>query len=185
MGVAEVHQAMRKLVSALDELAIPYAIVGGMALNAYGYTRVTVDVDVLLTRAGLQRFKDHWLGRGYAEKFAGSRGMRDTELGVAIDVLIAGDYPGDGRPKPVQFPDPTDVAIVTDGMALIPLAKLVEMKLASGMTSPQRLKDLADVFELIKHAMLSRALGSSLDVSVREKYLELWEAAQIPDSLPE
>ena len=84
MGTAEVQQAMRKLVAALDELGIPYAIVGGMALNEYGYRRVTVDVDVLLTRDSLQRFKDHWLGRGYVEKFPGSRGLRDTELGAEI-----------------------------------------------------------------------------------------------------
>jgi hypothetical protein len=69
MGKAAVHQAMHKLVAALDELGIPYAIVGAMALNEYGYRRVTVGVDVLLTRENLQRFKDHWLGRGYVEKF--------------------------------------------------------------------------------------------------------------------
>ena len=32
------------------------------------YRRVTEDVDVLLTRAGLDRFKQHWLGRGYVQK---------------------------------------------------------------------------------------------------------------------
>ena len=42
MGIADVQQAMRKLVTALDELEIPYAIVGAMALNEYGYRRVTV-----------------------------------------------------------------------------------------------------------------------------------------------
>ena len=47
------------------------------------------------------RFKKAHLGRGYVEKFPGSRGLRDTEHNVAIDVLIAGDYPGDGRAKPV------------------------------------------------------------------------------------
>src|SRR3954466_7477895 len=111
MGTADVQKAMRKLVAALEALEIPYAVVGGMALNEYGYRRVTVDVDVLLTRDGLQRFKDHWLGRGYVEKFPGSRGLRDTEFGVTIDVLLAGGYPGDGLPKPVKFPDPAEVAV--------------------------------------------------------------------------
>jgi hypothetical protein len=185
MGTANVQQAMRKLSAALDELAIPYALVGAMALNEYGYTRVTVDVDILLTRDGLDRFKRHWLGRGYVEKFPGSRGMRDAELDVAIDVLITGDYPGDGKPKPVRFPDPGDVAIREGDIALIPLARLVELKLASGISSPQRLKDLADVLELIKHAKLDRALADEIDASVRAKYLELWDAAQLPDGLEE
>jgi hypothetical protein len=184
-GTADVQQAMRKLVAALDELEIPYAIVGGMALSEYGYRRVAVGVDVLLTQASLQRFKDHWLGRGYVEKFPGSRGLRDTELGVTIDVLIAGDYPGDGQPKPVQFPDPADVAIRGAGLALLPLAKLIELKLASGMSSLQRLKDLADVLELIKLAKPERALADVLDAYVRDKYLELWDTAQLPDPMPQ
>jgi hypothetical protein len=185
MGVADVQQAMHKLVAALEELAIPYAIVGGMALNEYGYRRVTVDVDVLLTREDLQRFKDHWLGRGYVEKFPGSRGLRDTEFGVTIDVLVAGDYPGDGQPKPVQFPDPAKVAIRSGGLALIPLAKLVELKLASGMTSIHRAKDIGDVVELIKHTKAPRELGNELDPSVRGRYFELWDALQTPDPMPE
>jgi hypothetical protein len=184
MGVAEVQQAMRKLVERLDELGIPYAIVGAMALNEHGYRRVTVDVDVLLTREGLQRFKDHWLGRGYVEKFPGSRGVRDTEFGVTIDVLIAGDYPGDGQPKPVQFPDPATVAIRERGLALLPLAKLVELKLASGISAPQRMKDLTDVFELIRSAKLGRELSEALDPYVRPKYIELWNIAQAPDPMP-
>ena len=185
MGAADVHQAMRKLVAALDELGIPFAIVGGMALNEYGYRRVTVDVDVLMTRQGLQQFKDAWLGRGYVEKFPGSRGLRDAELGVAIDVLVTGDYPGDGQPKPVQFPDPAKVAVRSGGLPLIPLAKLVELKLASGISSPQRMKDLTDVFELIKHTRSGRELSEALDPSVRAKYLELWDIAQVPDPMPE
>jgi hypothetical protein len=185
MSEAPVHRAMRKLAAALDELGIPYALVGAMALNEYGYRRVTVDVDVLMTPEGLAQFKAVWLGRGYVEKFPGSRGLRDTELGVTIDVLVTGQYPGDGQPKPVRFPDPAKVAIREGGLALIPLANLVELKLASGMSAPSRLRDLSDVQELIKHARLPRGLVDSLDASVRDRYLELWDAAQTPDPLQE
>lgn len=185
MGAAPVQQAMRKLAVLLDDLNIPYALVGAMALNEYGYKRVTVDVDVLMTPEGLKQFKAVWLGRGYVEKFPGSKGIRDTELGVMIDVLITGDYPGDGRPKPVRFPDPARVAIREGGLSLIPLATLVELKLASGISAPSRLRDLSDVQELIKHAKLSRELAHELDASVRVRYLELWDAAQTPDPFEE
>jgi hypothetical protein len=177
VGQADVQQALRKLARLLDEEGIAYAIAGAMALNAYGYQRVTVDVDVLLTRAGLDAFKARHLGRGYVEKFAGSRGLRDTEHGVNIDVLLAGEYPGDGKPKPVAFPDPA-VATRGGGVALLPLEKLVELKLASGLSAPHRLKDLADVLELIRAAELGKDLSERLDPSVRAKYLELWTAAQ-------
>jgi hypothetical protein len=184
MGKAPVHQALAKLARALDELAIPYALVGAMALNEYGFERVTVDVDILMTDDGLARFKAAWLGRGYVEKFPGSRAMRDTEHGVTIDVLLTGGYPGDGLPKPVRFPDPA-IALRDGGLALIPLAKLVELKLASGISSPNRLKDLSDILELIKHARLARALSDELDPYVRAKYLELWDIAQVPDPISE
>jgi len=180
VGDADVQKALRKLARVLEEDGIYYAIAGAMALNAYGYERVTVDVDVLLTREGLASFKAKHLGRGYSEKFAGSRGFRDTEYGVNVDVLVAGEFPGDGKPKPVAFPDPA-IGVRSGGVALLPLEKLVELKLASGISAPHRLKDLADVLELIRAAGLPRDMGSRLDPTVRAKYLELWTAAQTAD----
>ena len=44
-----------------------------------------------------------------------------------------------------------------------------------------RLKDLADVLEVIRALGLPHDLGESLDPSVRDKYDELWQAAQIHD----
>ncbi len=184
-GDAPVQHALRKLAVALDELGVPYALIGGMALNAYGYRRVTVDIDVLIAPESLKQRKAAGLGGGYVEKFPGSRGFRDTEHDVAIDVFIAGEYPGDGKPKPVRFPDPAQIAIREGGLSLIPLAKLVELKLASGMSLIHRAKDLGDVVELMKHARLPRELANELDASVRERYLEMWDALQTPDPIAE
>src|SRR4030095_12655412 len=87
MGESDVHQALLRLTDALDRAGIPYAIVGALALGEYGYRRTDEVVDVLLTREGLERFKATYLGRGWLEKFPGSRGLRDTVSGVAIDVV--------------------------------------------------------------------------------------------------
>ena len=182
MGQADVQRALARLVEKLDALEIPYAVIGAMALNEWGYRRVTVDVDVLLTADGLRRFKEAVLGRGYVEKFAGSRGLRDVTHGVDVDVVLAGEYPGDGKPKPVAFPDPMEAAVRGERVALLPLPRLVELKLASGISAPHRLKDLADVLELIRAVGLPRELGDALDASVRAKYAELWDAAQTRES---
>ena len=181
MGEADVQRALERLARVLDAKGIPYAIVGALALNEWGYRRVTVDVDVLLTPEGLRRLKAELLGRGYVEKFPGSRGLRDTETGVGIDVLLSGEYPGDGKPKPVAFPDPALAAVRGRRVALLPLGTLIELKLASGISAPHRLKDLADVLELIKALSLPRHLADTLDGSVRAKYDELWQAAQTTD----
>ncbi|HEX4953831.1 MAG TPA: hypothetical protein VF017_10605 [Thermoanaerobaculia bacterium] len=181
MGESDVHRALAQLVERLAALEIPYAIVGAMALNAYGYQRTTVDVDVLLRPDGLEALKKAALGRGYREKFPGSRGLRDTAHKVNIDVVLTGDYPGDGKEKPVAFPDPVEVAVRGDRVALVPLELLIELKIASGMTAPHRLRDLADVIEVIRINQLPRSLEESLHPYVREKYLELWQAAQQRD----
>lgn len=178
MGEADVQKALEKLGRVLDEHNIPYAIIGAMALNEFGYQRTTVDVDVLLTPEGLEAFKASALGRGYVEKFPGSRGVRDTEHGVDIDIVLTGSYPGDGLPKPVAFPDPATTALRGTRVSLLPLPTLIELKLASGMTAPHRLKDLADVQELIRIQRLPRALVNELNAFVGDKYLELWQAVQ-------
>lgn len=114
--------------------------------------------------------------------FPGSKTLRDTEWGVKIEFLIAGEYPGDGKPKPVAFPDPAQVSVDLDGIRYVDLPVLVELKLASGMTGIGRLKDLADVQELIQVLHLSRELADRLAPYVRGKYRELWNGLQVPEA---
>ncbi|MCK6439829.1 MAG: hypothetical protein L6Q71_06470 [Planctomycetes bacterium] len=178
MGDADVQRAAKKLAARLGEMGIPYAICGGLAVTAHGYARTTEDVDVLLTPDGLRRFKERWLGLGWVEKFPGSKGLRDAEHHVNVDILLTGEYPGDGKPKPVHFPDPAAAFVQAGETRLLSLPVLIELKLASGMSAPSRLKDLADVEELIIANKLERAFATRLDASVRDKYDELWSAAQ-------
>lgn len=173
MGAGRINEAARALAATLEEEGIPYAIAGALALNAHGYERFTSDIDLLVTREGLARLKARLLGRGY---FPGSKGLRDTVRNVAIDVLIAGDFPGDGKPKPVAFPDPSVAERGSLGR-VVPLHTLIELKLASGMTAPHRLKDLADVVELIRARSLPASTADALDPYVRARFLELHAAA--------
>ena len=143
---------------------------------------MTEGVDLLLSREAPRELKARCLGHGYVEKFEGSNGLRDTENNVPIDVVIAGEYPGDGKPKTIQFPDPAEEALVGQKVRLLPLPRLLELKLASGLTAPHRLRDLADVFELIRINKLKRDAAEDLDPMVRDKYLELWLAAQNSDA---
>ena len=51
-----IHQTMRRVSDRLEQAQIPYAVVGGMAVNAHRYARTTADVDFLLTAAGMAAF---------------------------------------------------------------------------------------------------------------------------------
>ncbi len=174
-GESEVQKSLRRITGRLNDLGIDYAVVGGMALFLHGFRRFTEDVDILVTREGLQRLHGALEGSGYRPPFAGSKNLRDTENGVRIEFLVAGEYPGDGKPKPVAFPEPGNVAVEQDGIRFLNLPPLIELKLASGMTGLGRLKDLADVQELIKMLGLPETLADRLDPYVRERYRELWQ----------
>ncbi len=176
-----VQTALRRIAQRLEELGISYAIVGGMALFTHGVRRFTEDVDILIATESLQRIHDELEGRGYVTPFARSKNLRDTEHGVRIEFLLSGQFPGDGKPKPVSFPRPEDVSIEVDGVRVISLPKLVELKLASGMTSPHRVKDLADVQELIRARQLPLEFASQLDPFVRSRYQESWHLVHSGD----
>src|SRR5947207_2800877 len=95
----EVHHTLRRIASRLDHMGIPYAVVGGMAMFYHGFRRFTEDVDILVTREGLDEIHRRFEGLGYVPPFAGSKQLRDTESGVRIEFLVTGAYPGDGKPK--------------------------------------------------------------------------------------
>jgi hypothetical protein len=172
-GTSAVHRTLKRLAHRLNELGVDYAIAGGMALFFHGYRRFTEDVDVLVTPDGLQQIHESLEGLGYVRPFEKSKNLRDAETGVKIDFLVTGQYPGDGKPGPIAFPDPADVGEDIDGTQVVTLPRLIELKLASGSASG-RLKDLADVQELIRTLDLPRDFSHGLDGSLRGKFDQLW-----------
>jgi predicted nucleotidyltransferase len=177
MGKGRLNKTLARITRDLEEHGIHYAVIGATALLAHGYPRLTEDIDLLMTREGLEKFHDELIGLGYAPAFPGARKkLRSTIDDVSIEVMTTGEYPGDGKPKPVSMPDPVTASIEIDGIRFVTLEKLIELKLASGISAPHRLKDLADVQELIRIRKLDADFVEKLDPYVRPKYLELQEA---------
>ena len=166
-GKSDVFRAFYKITKRLAELGIPCAIVGGMSLFQHGLRRFTEDVDILVTKDDLRRIHEKLEGLGYLPVHLHSKHLRDTEFGVRIEFLTTGEFPG-----------PRSVSFESDGVSHITLPALIELKLASGMTNPTRLKDLADVLELIKLRNLSADYAEQLNPFVRDKYRELCEAVR-------
>jgi len=176
------------LAQDLEARQISYSVIDAVALNQHGYRRFTEDIDVLLTAAGLRTFTEELVGLGYRRAFPeATKTFRATAANVPIEVIVAGEFPGDGKPKPVVFPDPDECTVVIDGVRTVTLEKLIELKLASGMTGRGRRKDLADVQELIRIRKLDAALAERLDPSVQALYLELHgelSPTGVPDLAP-
>jgi hypothetical protein len=185
MGSGALNNTLAELAAKLKSHGIDYVVIGAVALRAHGYRRFTENIDLVLTVEGLASFDRELLGRGglgmfgYDQVFSGSsKRLRTFPGGVSIQVMTTGEYPGDGNPKPVTMPEPTSPSIEIDGVQFVTLEKLIELKLASGMTAPHRLKDLADVQELIKIRALQKDFAERLDPYVRDKFLELWGSVE-------
>ncbi len=177
MQQGKVYTTLRTLANRLQEKNIDYAIIDGMALVFHGYVRLTQDVDVLLAPEGLEEFRRSMVGKGFVPAFTGATRMfKDTATGVTVEIITSGEFPGDGLPKPISFPSPKEVSIVIEGIDVVNLEKLIELKLASGISAADRLKDLADIQELIRVNKLPVDLASNLNSYVRGEYLRLWHS---------
>src|SRR5713101_1708368 len=137
MGQGKLNNTLSQLSRDLEQHGIDYMVIGAVALLAHGYPRFTEDIDLILTAEGLDAFHRELIGLGYEPAFPGARKrLRSTREGVNIEVITTGEYPGDGKPKPVSFPRPSEASTKIDGIQFVTLEKLIELKLASGMTAP-------------------------------------------------
>jgi hypothetical protein len=179
MGEGILNETLRRVAKDLENHSIDYSVIGAIALNNYGYRRFTEDIDLLLTKEGLEKFRREMVGLGYRPAFEGAtKKFRTTAENVTVEVITAGEFPGDGKPKPVVFPNPSENQVEIDGIKTVSLEKLIELKLASGMTAPDRLRDLADVQEVIKIKNLTADFAEKLNPFVRAKFLELQSAVE-------
>ena len=169
-GKDEVHKTLRRLVRRLERANIPYAIVGGMALTAHRYLRVTTDVDILLTPTGFAEFQKLFVPKHYERQQARKRRFIDRANGISLDVLVTGLFPGSGKPGPIAYPDPSEVAEIRDKKRVVNLLTLVQLKLAA-----HRWRDFGEVVELIRFNNLDDSFVQKLHPSLRSDYTECLE----------
>jgi len=153
-----------QVVEMLDQAAIDYVVVGGLAVALHGYQRLTMDVDIVLamTPDNLRRFIDsarkaglspvipveldaladpELIDRWYREKGMLAFGLRGSDLMTpVIDVLVRPVVPFSALLR--------DARLVNVGTLKVPIASidhLIAMKTGTG-----RSKDAIDIEELRK-----------------------------------
>jgi hypothetical protein len=171
-----VHKTLRRTIKNLEKAKIPYALMGGMAVNLHGYRRTTNDVDILLTAEGLAEFRKRFVPKHYEATPRRPRRFTDRKNQVIVDFLVTGLYPGNGQPGPIAFPDPAAVRTTIEGWEVINLAVLIELKLAA-----RRHQDFADVISLIRAHELDESFLNRLHPSMRSDYIECLEEKRRED----
>ncbi len=135
----------------LTASATPAVVAGGWAVWHHGYAgRVTRDLDLVVPTDKVEELLQVAPRFGFTPlsvKPGGWPKLLHRETEIDLDLLPQGQRPGTtARPAPTTIPHPSLIGASTDELRYIELAGLVELKLAAG-----RLKDLADVVELIRH----------------------------------
>ncbi len=175
-GKDEVHKSLRRLVKRLEKAGIPYAVMGGMAVYAHGHRRPTADLDILFTADGFARFKDQFVPKNYDNVPKRPRRFVDKTNDIQLDILVTGLYPGSGKPGPIAFPDPEQVAETINDVQFVDLVTLVQLKLAA-----RRYQDFADVVNLIRAHNLDESFADHLHDSVLDDYIECLEEKRRED----
>ncbi|MBY0528306.1 MAG: hypothetical protein K2R98_33255 [Gemmataceae bacterium] len=175
-GTDRVHQTMQRVAEKLEEANIPYAIVGGMAVNAHGHKRTTGDVDFLVTGEGLTAFARLYVGPDFDRVPRHPRRFVDRNNGVHVDFLVTGLFPGSGKPGPIAYPDPADVSERIENRRVVTLTTLVQLKLAA-----RRYQDFADVVNLIRAQNLDESFATRLHPAVHGDYIECLEEKRRDD----
>ncbi len=147
-----------------------YAIIGGVALNAYGYNRFTEDIDLLVSPVFADFLREN--GSRYDLNVRGQAILliQHRSTGVEIDAVIQGRKPVDT--SEYIFPDPAEVAVGED--RVVDLATLINLKLAVN-----RVRDFADVVELVKRNAETRTLDKYIHPSLLELYEKAVRTAEI------
>ena len=175
-GKGPEHKTLRRLVKRLEKAEIPYAVMGAMAVNAHRHERTTKDVDVLVTAKGYSEFCRRFVPKNY-EQFEGRpRRMRDRQSQVTINFLIAGHFPGSGKPGPIAFPDPEQVSEVIQDARVVDLPTLIQLKLAA-----RRHYDFGDVAHLIAVHDFDESFLAKLHPSVHGDFIECLEEKRRED----
>lgn len=170
-GTSGLERTLRDAVFVLAHHQIPHLVAGGLAVQEHGYFRVTLGVDLIVPDVldAVEALTADLSGP--FERIPQCEDtVRDRRNGAVVNLLPAQQaYKSSCQ---VPFPLPSEVI---DVPRFVPLEKLISLKLDSWVNSPnRRLKDKADVIELIKALKLPRELA--VDEAVRHLYHETWDA---------
>ncbi len=139
-------------------------IIGGVAVMLHGGGRTTCDIDILVD--------DPWATH-----------LRLEQAGMLWDAS-AREHRVDGVPIHMidvpTFGGPVGRVGTIKGVRVVGLADLVRAKLALGLSSVRRSKDLAHVVDLIERVPLDKAFAGRLPPALRRPFKDLVEQVRGP-----
>ncbi len=180
MALEDVQRRMERILAALNDAGVAYALVGGQAVACWVSTvdpeavRTTKDVDVLLCREDLPRARAAALAADFEYFEVIGVGMfldrANPHPKRAVHVLWSGEK---ARPEyPLPSPTVAEREQLQSGVYVVPLAGLARMKLMANRDHDRaHLRDMIDV-GLIDRSLLAALpndLASRLETLLTEQ----------------
>jgi hypothetical protein len=174
-AVEKVKQRLQRVTGALNDAEVPYAVVGGNAVQHWvaqvdeSVVRNTRDVDIILNRSDLESAITALEKVGFIYRRAASVSMfldgPDAKARDAVHVVFANEKVRDEYPEPVPGID--DYELIEDTRTL-PLESLVRMKLTSF-----RRKDQVHILDMISVGIIDQTWLERLPEELRRRLKEL------------
>jgi hypothetical protein len=174
-AVAMVKERLTRAVNALETAGIPHAVAGGNAVAAWvsridpAAVRTTVDVDILIDRADLDRAKAALEAVGFVHSFTfGIHIFVDGPRGKAreaVHIVFAGEPVKPADPVPAPDLSATDAH---EGYRIVDLDRLITMKLTAF-----RLKDRVHLLDMIDVGLIDARTVARLPAVLRPRLEEL------------
>jgi len=175
-AVDKVKDRLRRVATALNDADIPYAVIGGNAVQFWvaqvdeSVVRNTRDVDIIINRPDLPAATDALAKIGFIYRHAASVSMfldgPDAKARDAVHVLFAGEKVRDNDPEPVPVIE--EFESMEMGERTLPLEKLVKMKLTSF-----RLKDRVHILDMMSIGLIDQAWTGKLSTELASRLQEL------------
>lgn len=147
--VAQGSSVFAEVIAVLEQAGTRYAVIGGLAVNAYVEPVFTADADLVIALNEIDRFTEALLGRGYTlERYAFSLNFRKAGSDLSLQISTDPVYQGflDRAVKKSVLDVPASVASLRD---------LVEGKIRAWSDPERRLskraKDQSDLFRIAEH----------------------------------
>ena len=174
-AVEKVKDRLRRVVRALNMTNIPYAVIGGNAVQHWvaqvdeSVVRNTRDVDIILNESDLDRAVAALATEGFVYRRSSGISMfldgPEAKARDAVHVVFAGKKVRDEYPEAV--PEIDEYELIEDTRTL-PLEQLVRMKLTS-----YRRKDQVHLLDMIAVGLVDESWLERMPAELRQRLKEL------------
>ncbi|WP_254512623.1 hypothetical protein [Anatilimnocola floriformis] len=179
-GKGKVWGTARRFIEALREREIDSVLVGDLSMFLHGYRRVTSIVELIVNREGLAYIHQHLEELGVCKDFPAATSVRDSLTHVKIRLHFAGTpRPGNSHPHLI-IPEPSDCSTLVEGLPVISLIPMIELRLAMGLAENNYERECIDVVELIRVLRLPRDFADRMHQLVQPKYISYWTELNVP-----